>query len=145
MDSYTSLEDNAVLESTKSGKKRKKSTESDFDSVFADAVQSIGKLSSSLANSKTSEKVDEFNEDWLFAKTIYIKMKDVPAGREKDLCRMRINAEVMNLLYGVQNTQTTNSVNVKAAQPNLIPNPMPPRPIIVLKSLQAVDRNNPHE
>lgn len=100
-DSFTSTVESAVSELDRRGRKRKKTTESECNKVFVKAVQSLGKLTSSMMESRKNVASDESDDgNWLFLKALHLKLKQVPEGREKKLCKMRLQTEVMNLLYG---------------------------------------------
>lgn len=117
IDSFSSAGENATSGSNTSDRKRKKHREPDFNKILVGAVQSIDRLSGSVMNSRKNETTDEtFDDDWLFARAIYIKLRDVPAGREKDQFKWRMQGELLNLMYGAENNQSpstkSNSTNM---------------------------------
>lgn len=117
LDSFSSAGENATTGSNTSDKKRKNHREPDFNKILVGAVQSIDRLSGSVMNSRKNETTDEtLDDDWLFARTIYIKLRDVPAGREKDQFKWRMQGELLNLMYGAENNQSpstkSNSTNM---------------------------------
>lgn len=75
-----------------------------------DAVQSITKLSGSIVKPGKKERDEGADEDWFFMNTMYLKLKEIPSGLDKDLCKMRFENEVMKLKYGVQNLECTQAV-----------------------------------
>lgn len=126
-DSLTSMGVCPVPDCGTSGRKRKRNTESDFNTVLVEAVQSMGKMSSSVMDSRKKEAVDELDGDWLFAKAMYVKLKEIPEGREKEMCKLKIHTEVMNAMYGYNNINSTSS------NPEPVQNQPPARPVFILK------------
>lgn len=107
-----------------------------------DAVQSIGQLSNSVINSRKNDKFDEFDDDWLFAKSIYIKLKDVPSREAKERFKMRMQNELMNLIFGDQSKQPT-SAQFDAM--GSVQRQAPLRPIIIYRHSQTAGHNNPQQ
>lgn len=99
-DSFTSTLENSVSEPERSGRKRKKTTEPECNAVFVDAVQSLGKLTNSMMQSRQQKTSDESDPDWYFLKSLHFKLKEVPEGREKELFKVKMQTELMTLLYG---------------------------------------------
>lgn len=120
----------SVAESEESGRKRKKKSDSHLDTVLVAAAESIGKLSNSVMDSQKKDKIDEMDGDWLFLKAMYVELKEVPAGRERDLCKMRIHTAVMTAKYGVQHTESTSASAVHMTR---LPQQVPVRPIYLYK------------
>lgn len=69
-------------------------------------MQSMEKLSDSLVKSKKNENVDEtLNDDWLFARSLFVKLQGIPEGKDKDYFKLRTQCELTNLQYGLQDNQ----------------------------------------
>lgn len=65
-------------------------TGNELTGFLAGAVQSMEKLSDSFLKPKGNENVDEtLNDDWLFARSLFVRLKDIPAGRETDSFKVR--------------------------------------------------------
>lgn len=126
-----------------SGKKRKRNTDSDVNTVLVAAAESIGKLSNSFMDSQMKkDKADDLDGDWLFLKAMYVELKAVPIGRERDLLKMKIHTEIMNAKYGVQNTKCASA---SSAPMTSIQYQMPVRPLFVYRrsNLQPAGESAP--
>lgn len=109
-DSVSCVTEKSTTESTSSGPKRKKGCQPDFTKILTGAVQSIDKLSGSvIASNRQNDRADEtMDDDWLFARSVYdvyVKLKAVPAGRDKEAFKLRMQGDLMSLLYGGQGSQ----------------------------------------
>jgi len=62
------------------------------------AVEVSGRLNETTSTSKCAPVDDD--DDWLFARRVYNKLRAIPDGREKELLKCRIDSELINMIYG---------------------------------------------
>lgn len=143
-ESFTSVGESVASQSEKGGRKRKGGTDLELKAVLVDAVQSIGQMSSAVINSRNNEKIDDFDDDWLFAKSVYIKLKDVPTREAKERFKMKVQSELMDLIFDDQSKhsngkqlQAMSSATSSAQRPGSL------RPIILYRNSQAGGPSNP--
>ena len=76
---------------------------------------------------REAERTDETSDDdWLFARSIYLKLKNIPAGRDKESFKLRMQGELMSLTYCYQSSgflyPTSHSMyRVECQQPTAFP------------------------
>ena len=104
-ESVSSVEPTPSAASGTMAARKKKRKQSDFSTVLTGAVESIDKLSCSILASQKSEKPDfTMDDDWLFARRVFLKLKNIPCGQEKERFKYRMEGELLNLAYNYQAT-----------------------------------------
>lgn len=82
------------------GLKRRKS-DLDYCDMLKGAVKSIDKLTSSV-NTASKDDISEVqdDDDWLFARRIYLKLKAIPNSRDKELFKLKMDTDLLTMMYG---------------------------------------------
>lgn len=75
-----------------------------FQRLFGWGCAFDEKLSDSFAKSKRNENTETLNADWLFARSLFVRLQDILAGKAKDSFKLRIQRDLVNLAPAVWST-----------------------------------------
>jgi hypothetical protein len=79
--------------------KARAASDLDLTNILTGAVRSVDKLSESVV-SKQSRDHDDNDEDWLFARAVYLKLKAMPPSRDKEMFKLRVQSDLFSLSFG---------------------------------------------
>jgi hypothetical protein len=111
-------------------RKKNRGKQKDVTSILSDAAESIGKLVSAVADRKADESSiakahEPDDDDWLFCKRLYIKLRKLPDGPFKEFFKVNTESEAVRMVYGqsamrqqVQPTATQSTAGDYAAMLN---------------------------
>lgn len=107
---------------TKKKSPLKKAKVADVGTAITAAAKSYEKIAASFSQRQNSQvpSGQDDNDDWLFAKRVFNKLKAIPEGRENELLKNRIDAELVWMAYGSSEINATWQQNV------MYPPPPPP-------------------
>jgi len=115
------------------GRKRKAAPEPDFGSVLSRVTAHSALNATSLSPRQIPRKIAgrDMDDDWLFALRVYVKLGALPPSHDKESFKLRIEAELLQLTYGIPAsgpaaaaqmpavaTPTTSYVSVAATAPS---------------------------
>ena len=86
-----------VISNIETLKSKKRSSNDGYNELLMKSAKSIDTMASCLASRNTSHK-DEDDDDWLFARRVYLKLKKLPDGTSKEKFKLKVEMDLLNAI-----------------------------------------------
>jgi len=86
-----------VISDIETPKSKKRSSNDGYNELLVKSAKSIDTMASCLVNRNTSLK-DEDDDDWLFARRVYLKLKKLPDGSSKERFKLKVEMDLLNAI-----------------------------------------------
>ena len=100
--SAVELDSSSISEPTakKKFKKRDKHEEA-MSTILSGAAESMEKLVQVVSHKSTAQTaVEPQDDDWLFCKRLYIKLRNLPDSQQKEMFKLNSESELIRMTYG---------------------------------------------
>jgi hypothetical protein len=113
-------EDSGVKVCNKPSKKPEKLR--DLTRSLSEAADSIGKFANRKEDESSASKANESeDDDWLFCKRLYIKLRKLPDELFKEQFKLRTDSEIVRMVYGKAESCESLGVGTEGRDPDLSP------------------------
>jgi len=126
---------------------KKKTVDSDVTNVLTGAARSLNKLVSGVTTQRQraepASNSETQNDDWYFAMRMYHKLRGIPDSRDKEMFKVRMDTELINMAYGSPAVHSQDPLALQPTYYNL--NPRFPQQSIGGRSAFQVPFTSPTE
>lgn len=119
------VESVSTVSTVSTERKRRKTADSDVTTVLTGAAKSLDKLVSGVTSQRrrveSTCNSEPQNDDWYFAMRMYHKLRAIPDSRDKEMFKVHVDTELINMSYGSQSVHAQDPVPMQPTYHNLRP------------------------